>query len=36
LKPLPREDAADALALAVCYLQQAPLARAIQRAERSA
>jgi len=35
LTPLPREDAADALALAVCYLQQAPLARAILRAQRS-
>lgn len=35
LRATPAEDAADALALAVCYLQQAPLARAILRASRS-
>jgi Holliday junction resolvasome RuvABC endonuclease subunit len=34
LTPPPLEDAADALALAVCYLQQAPLAAAILRASR--
>jgi Holliday junction resolvasome RuvABC endonuclease subunit len=36
LAPPPPPDAADALALALCHLQQAPLARAMARAREGA